>query len=153
MDREQYRQVMSSWASGVTVVAARSDERVVATTVSAFLSLSLDPPSVLVALGPNATVRPFLIVGACCGISILAAGQRRVASVFADSFPVGPDPFTPDECPVIADALVRLRCRVTEVTTGGSHVLVIASVEDAAARSGDPLIRHAGRYTGLGTAD
>ena len=149
MDRQQYRDIMAAWASGVTIVAVRADDRVVATTVSAFLSLSLDPPRVLVALGPNATVRPFLVPGAACGISLLGADQRRHASVFADPFPVGPDPFSDPDSPVIGDALVRLHCVVAEVLDGGSHVLVIADVASADTRPGAPLIRHGGTYTTL----
>jgi len=146
VDSTQYRDVMTHWASGVTVVAVREEGRVIATTVTAFLSLSLDPPRVLVSLGPNATVRPFLLPQRDVGISILHSGQKRLANVFADSFPVGPDPFTTDSAPVIDDALVRLHCTVSNVVESGTHILVIADVITAEARDGEPLLRHQGRY-------
>ena len=78
LEAERFRDLMASWASGVTIVACRDERRVVATTVSAFLSLSLHPPQILVALAPNATVRPFLSVGVSFGVSILAGDQRRL---------------------------------------------------------------------------
>jgi flavin reductase (NADH) len=130
IERDRFRDALARWASGVAVVAYRSDERVVATTVSAMLSLSLEPPLVLVALGPNATVRPFLQPGAPFGISILGAGQRRLAAVFADPFPVGPTPFPPAGDPLHPGAPVALACTVERLDDGWDHAIVIAAVRD-----------------------
>jgi flavin reductase (DIM6/NTAB) family NADH-FMN oxidoreductase RutF len=149
VDSADFRDALSSWASGVTIVACRSQGRVVATTVSAFLSLSLEPPLVLVALGPNATVLPFLQPGADFGISVLAAGQRRLATIFADPFPVGPDPFPPDGDPVLPSALVALACRVQETRAGGDHAIIIAAVRDVSRTHGQPLVRFRRRYHAL----
>ncbi|HSJ07406.1 MAG TPA: flavin reductase, partial [Longimicrobiales bacterium] len=68
MDEARFRDVLSRWASGVSIVAVHDEGRAVGTTVSAFTSLSLEPPLVLVALGSNATVLPFLVPGAAVGI-------------------------------------------------------------------------------------
>jgi flavin reductase (DIM6/NTAB) family NADH-FMN oxidoreductase RutF len=144
---DEFRDALSRWASGVTIVACRVEERVVATTVSAFTSLSLDPPLVLIALGPNATVLPFLQPGASFGISILADDQRRLATIFADPMPVGPSPFREGGVPVIDAALVTLECTVREARRGGDHTLVIAAV-DAIPRLAEaaPLVRFRRRY-------
>ena len=151
MDSEKMRQAMAGWASGVTIVAVRTHEGVIATTVSAFLSLSLDPPMILVAIGPNATVRPFLQPGAAFGVSILGADQKRLAMVYADSFPVGPDPFNSDPAPLIRDSLVGLACTVSRVDEGGSHAVIFASVSEVTGVPGTlPLIRYDRRYHTLG---
>ena len=68
IDRDRFREALGAWASGVTIVACRTEGRVVATTVSSFMSLSLDPPLIVVAVGPNATVRPFLRPGSEFGL-------------------------------------------------------------------------------------
>lgn len=147
VDPDTFKDALAHWAAGVAVVACRTDDRVVATTISAFMSLSVEPPQVLLALGPNATVRPFLTAGARFGVSILAGAQRRLASVFADPFPVGPDPFASSGDPVIADALVRLACVVTHVSDGGSHAVVTATVDSAHVGPGaDPLVRFGRAY-------
>lgn len=147
---DEFRDALSRWASGITVVACRVDGRVVATTVSAFTSLSLDPPLVLVALGPNATVLPFLQPGAEFGLSILAEHHRRLASVFADPFPVGPSPFPPDGPPVIHDALLALDCTVDSLAPGGDHRLVFAAVRRVeSVTDALPLIRYRRRYHSL----
>lgn len=150
MDSDDFRDAMSRWPSGVTLVASRQDQRVVATTVSSFMSLSLDPPLVLLALGANATILPFLQAGDRFGVSVLAEAQRRLATVYADSYPVGPDPFSSDGAPLVTGALVALECVVNETRTGGDHTIVIAAVERVHTAGDDmPLIRYRRRYHGL----
>jgi flavin reductase (NADH) len=147
---DDFREALSHWASGVTIVASRQGHRVVATTVSSFLSLSLEPPLVLLALGANATILPFLQPGERFGISVLAAAQRRLATVYADSFPVGPSPFPADGVPLIQDALAGLDCTVSEARTGGDHTIIIAAVQDLHVAGGEqPLIRYRRRYHAL----
>ncbi|HSJ24612.1 MAG TPA: flavin reductase family protein [Longimicrobiales bacterium] len=147
---QDFREALARWASGVTVVAYRHDHRVVATTVSAFMSLSLEPPLVLVGLSANATVLPFLQPGAAFGISILAGDQKRIATVFADPFPVGPSPFPIDGPPVVTDALVGLACTVRESRRGGDHTLVTADVGQlTSVRDSPSLVRFMRRYYGL----
>ncbi|MBR9989956.1 MAG: flavin reductase family protein, partial [Gemmatimonadetes bacterium] len=142
IDRDRFRDALAAWASGVTVVACRNDERVIATTVSSFMSLSLDPPLILAAIGPNATVRPFLVPGQAFAVSILSSAQRRLAMVFADPLPVGADPFPSDGAPVVEGCLLGLECVVERVDDGGDHAIVIASVRDAVRGAGVPLIRY-----------
>jgi flavin reductase (DIM6/NTAB) family NADH-FMN oxidoreductase RutF len=152
MDQKLFREAMGRWASGVAVVACRHEGRVIATTVSAFLSLSLEPPLVLVALGANATVLPFLAVGAPFGISILAATQRRLATIFADPFPVSTDPFSATDPPLLNGALVRLHCAVSETFAAGDHTLVIGRVEDVHFADAAPLVRFRRRYHALASS-
>ena len=146
VDRESFREALSHWGSGVTIVAVRNEQHVVAVTVSSFLPLSLDPALVMVALGPNATVRPFLTPGRTVGISILAAAQRRLASIYADSYPVGDDPFGPGDPPVVLDSLVGLEGVVTETWIAGDHLLAVVTVDVLRAGEGAPLIRYRRRY-------
>jgi flavin reductase (DIM6/NTAB) family NADH-FMN oxidoreductase RutF len=122
----------------------------VATTVSAFMSLSLEPPLVLLALGANANILPFLKAGEVFGISILSASQRRLATIYADSFPVGRDPFSTEGVPLVHNALVALACIVKESRPGGDHTVIIAGVQHIAFGAAEqPLIRYNRGYHGL----
>jgi len=151
VDRETFRNALAAWASGVAVVACRTEQRVVATTVSAFLSLSLEPPLILVAIGPNATVRPFLQPGERFGVSLLSAAQRRLAMTFADPYPVGADPFPEHGDPLIPDSLLGLSCVVERVDAGGDHAIVIAAVDAVeGGQAAAPLIRYDRTYHALG---
>lgn len=146
MQKDEYRAAIANWASGVAVVAARVDGRVIGVTVTALLSLSLEPPRLLFTLGPNATLRPFATVGTAIGVSILAATQRRLAMVFADPLPVGPDPFGGSQPPCIEGAAAAFRCRVADATTSGDHLIVVVEVVTFTATAADPLLRHGGAY-------
>lgn len=130
-------------------MAARDGPRAVGTTVSAFTALSLEPALILIALGNNATVLPFLSESAPFGVSILGREQARLAAVFADPFPVGPDPFMAGDPPLVRDAIAALGCRVHEARRAGDHTIITAAVEDARAGGEDPLIRFRRRYRGL----
>ncbi len=140
--RESLREAWSHWASGVTVLATRAGGRVQALTVSSFFPLSLDPPLVLTSLGPNAAALPFLEPGTGYAISILAGDQQRLASRYADTFPVGPDPFPASGPPVIEGALATLVCTVDELIRRGDHTLVVGRVEEATSRGDGPALAH-----------
>ena len=143
------REAFSRWASGVAVAAVREDDQVLATTVTALVSVSVNPPLLLVSLGPTAQVLPYLTPGRRFGVSVLAEGQARTASVYADSFPVGASAFPAEGDPVIADALVQIVCVVERVETAADHRLVIARVVAAETSDGAPLIRFARAYRRL----
>lgn len=126
------REALSRWASGVSILAVRAADRVHALTVSAFIPVSLEPPLILVSLGPNASARPYLETGTPFAISLLAASQQGLASRYADTFPVGPSPFPDSGPPVVADALATLSCEVEEMLERGDHTLVIGRIDTAA---------------------
>lgn len=147
---DEFRDALGRWPAGVSIVACRTDGRVVATTVSSFISLSIDPPLVLLALGANATVLPFLQPDVRFAVSVLAGSQRRLASVYADPMPVGPSPFPADGDPVVAGAVVALACTVKEVRGGGDHHIVIARVAEVGSVADvPPLVRFRRRYLSL----
>ena len=127
---DSLREALAGWPAGVTLVAVRADERVHALTVSAFMPVSLSPPTVLVSLGPNASAAPYLDPGTPLGISLLAGDQKGIASRFADTFPVGPSPFPSEGPPVVADALAALICEVEDLLVRGDHTLVFAAVRE-----------------------
>lgn len=128
---EALKDALARWASGVSIVAVREAGRVHALTVSAFIPVTLDPPSVLISLGPNAAVLPFLDPGVTFVISFLTDEQRGLASRFADTFPVGSSPFADEGAPAVEGCLAALECHVDEMLPRGDHTLVIGEVKAA----------------------
>lgn len=125
---EALKDALAQWASGVSILAVRDAGTVHALTVSAFIPVSLDPPSVLISLGPNASALPFLEPGVSFVINLLSADQNGLASRFADTFPVGTSPFPAEGPPTIDGALASLVCDVDEMLRRGDHTLVIGRV-------------------------
>lgn len=151
VDADAFREALSHWASTVTLVAARDGADVHATTVSSFAPVSADPPLVAVALGANAQVLPWLEPGARFTVSLLAEGQSRIATAFADSYPLGPSPFPDEGDPVVAGAAAALICTVRDVReTEGDARLVLGRVEETAEVGGaGPLLYHRRGYRRL----
>lgn len=147
---DEFREALARWATGVTVAAVRDDGRIHATTVSSFAPVSAEPPRIVVSLGAGAQILPFLDQGARFAVTILSEGQRRHASVFADSFPVGPSPFPEAGDPVVEGGHAHVVCRVDEVVPVGSNRLVIGLVVAAGTGPGErPLLYHRRDYRSL----
>lgn len=140
--RDEYREALSYWASGVTIAAVRDGDDIQAMTVSSLTSVSDGPPTVLISLTGSARMLPYLEVGAALGISILSGNQRRVGAVFADTYPVGPSPFEPGgPAPLVAGALVQLSCRILDVLPiASSHVVVARVTRADLGQADDPLL-------------
>ncbi len=159
VDAVDFRNAMARFASGVTVVTTRDvDGRAQGFTASAFSSLSLEPPLVLVCLEKRAQSHPSFMAAAQMAISILAADQAEVALHFArkqaDKFAgVATVPGAVTGLPLIPGALVHLECRIVDRLEGGDHTILVGEVlraETAAER--EPLLhynRQFGRFLPL----
>ncbi len=144
-----FKRALGQFASGVTVVTTRDRAGApLGLTVSAFCSVSLDPPLVLVSIDRRSeTVRGFDQSG-LFAVSVLAEGQEAVSHRFA---------FTADKfgegllagahgLPLVRGALAHLECRVAARHEAGDHLLYVGEVLRLAAFPGRPLLYHAGRY-------
>lgn len=139
---ERFKEALSYRAAGVSVVSLRDDGRVHATTVSSFIPVSAAPPTLLVSVGGNAQIFPFLDEGTTFVVNILRADQRRLATVYSDSFPVGPSPFPVDGDPVIPECLAWLTCRVERLIETGGGILVLSRVVDSTIQGGGDALVH-----------
>jgi len=153
VDPALFRGAMASFPAGVTIVTTALDGRPCGTTVSAFSSLSLDPPLVLVCLAKTSrTLQDVGVTGRFC-VNILAAGQEALAYAFAKSGAndrFDQTDFVPglEGDPVLADCAATVECVVHETFAGGDHDILIGrpvriSVDPAAA----PLVHTRGRLS------
>jgi len=82
-DAAGFRRLMARWPTGVSVVTARSGERDGGMTVNALLSISLEPPTLLVSLARDADTVPLLDASGQFAVSFLGARQRELSEGFA----------------------------------------------------------------------
>ncbi len=154
IDTDTFRAVLGRFASGVTVVTTRDGaERDHGLTVSAFSSLSLDPPLVLVCIDQCSSLHPVLGEAAHFAVNILASGQealsRRFSGIVGNRFDgIG---YTRGLTGValLDDALAYVECRVARRHDEGDHTIFIGEVEAAETRSGHPLLYYRGGYATL----
>lgn len=155
LDPDLFRAVLGRFASGVTVVTTRdADGRDHGMTVSAFSSLSLAPPLVLVCIDRHASMHDTLVGADWVVVNILSAEQealsRRFSNLDADTrFDGLGVSRTPHGTPVLDDVLAHLECRVGATHEGGDHTIVVLEVEGATARDARPLLYYRGGYAQL----
>ena len=144
----EFRQTLSRWPSGVTIVSMRDGDAEHGITVSAFSSLSLEPPLIAVAIARRARAHGFLERLARFAVSVLREDQRHLSDRFAGR-PVDLDepPFEPfDELPVVRGAVAHIACTIVQRVTVGDHTLYVGQVEAARVSDEAPLVYHRGGY-------
>ena len=115
VESADFRQAMSQFPSGVTIVTTRDGATASGFTASAFSSLSLNPPLVLVCLQKDADCYEAFAHAKAMSVSILAVGQSEIAMRFAtrgaDKF--GPGGLVDGEItgnPLVEGATVQMEC-------------------------------------------
>ncbi|MFG2280372.1 flavin reductase family protein [Streptomyces asoensis] len=163
---------MSRLADGVVLVTAREpsldpddpgapEGEDVGMTATAFMSVSLDPPLVVVGLRTGSRMDDLLDEQPSWAVSVLSESQRHIAGRFAmkgrisDRLLFEDLPYTRGEAtgaPLIGGALATLECRTEQRVPAGDHMLVVGRVLTASAPSADggPLLYFRGRYRQLG---
>ncbi|MEO8572330.1 MAG: flavin reductase family protein [Pyrinomonadaceae bacterium] len=151
---DDFRAALSRFPSGITVVTSRAaDGDLHGITVSAFCSVSLNPPLVLACIEKTTGSYHAIQATGYFVVNILAAGQDELSERF--SLPV-PDKFEGvkytagiGEVPVLAAALVTLECRLANAFDGGDHMVFVGEVENVSIKDGDPLVYFHGNYRDL----
>jgi len=141
-ETQPFRDAMASVCCPVTVVTAIEGARPHGTTVSAFSSLSLDPPLVLVALDRGSDLLAIVRRTRRFGVNLLAHGHDALALRFARKGAEKFDgvPWTEqDGLPRLAGDAGWLACEVENLLPGGDHVIVIGRVLASEPIAGAPL--------------
>jgi flavin reductase (DIM6/NTAB) family NADH-FMN oxidoreductase RutF len=164
VDGAAYRRTAGQFPAGIVVVSTSLDGHGHAMTVSAFTSVSLDPPLVLFCAEKIARFHDAVLETGFWAVSVLDEESEKVARWLAtrgrplegqlDTIPHRPGPVT--GAPILDGALAAMECRTTAVHDGGDHSIVVGEVvgvtEPAAGNGepgGGPLIHYAGRYRRL----
>lgn len=154
IDPLEFRKTLGRFASGVTVVTTVHEGSVHGMTANAFVSVSLDPPLVLVSIDNRSHMHKMLRESERYGVSILAEDQEDLSQHFAgrprEDLEI---PFVwKREVPLLEGAVGWLVCRVVEAHPAGDHTLYIGRVKHLDQRDGAPLVFYTGRYANLQTS-
>ncbi|MBB5934514.1 flavin reductase family protein [Streptomyces zagrosensis] len=166
MSDDKFRTALSRLAAGVVLVTAYDEEdgprgEDVGMTATAFLSVSLEPPLVMVSVRNESRMDDVLERQPLWAVSLLSESQRHIAGRFAmkgrisDRLLFDDIAYTRGEAsgaPLVGGALATLECRTEQRVTAGDHTLVVARVLTAATQGtqGGPLLYFRGRYRQLG---
>jgi flavin reductase ActVB len=152
---EAFRAALARFPSGVTIVTTRDEPgEPWGFTASAFSSLSLDPPLVLVCLDRGANCHPAFSVAQRYAVNILTPAHEALARRFAtkdgDKYSDGSFALEPGEPPVLRDAAAVLWCDAEDLVPAGDHTILIGRVTDARVGDGDSVVYYRGAFLAPG---
>ncbi|WP_406393201.1 flavin reductase family protein [Streptomyces sp. NBC_00882] len=156
VEQAEFRRVLGSFASGVTVVTAPGapGEEPAGFACQSFSALSLDPPLVAFMVGRTSTTWPRIAQAGTFCVNVLSAEQGELCRAFAvsgaDKFAgVAHAPAPASGSPRLAGTLAWIDCTIHAVHTGGDHLIVVGRVDALGPGDGDgepPLLFHKGRF-------
>lgn len=156
----EFRAAMSSVASSVSVVTARRGDEMVGRTVTAVLSLSANPPSVLISIDIVSRLADFIAKSGGFSMAVLAEDQSEIADAFAGKVPhdarfdLGKWSRWPSGQPLLAGAVTAIDCEVIGSIETGTHVLFAGAIIEAESHDGrSPLLWQRHDYHALSRID
>ncbi len=148
---EEFRDAMARLPASVVVVSATLGPRAGGgyrgLTASSLVSISIEPPLVLVGLEREATTRAAVVESKRFNVSILTRSQEFIAERFAGRAPAVdvawkevPHRLGSNGVPIVEGCAAWFECRLVQVHPAGDHDICVGEVETAGAGPGDPLI-------------
>ncbi len=155
---DEFRRVLGHFATGVTTITTvDGDGRPTGLTASAFTSVSLEPPLVLVCVDHKSQSYPALLERGRFAVNILRLEQEAISKRFAstrlDKFDGVPHRLGELGVPLVDGALAQLECVTVSTHVAGDHTILVGRVERAHFGAGEPLIYYRGRYDRLSGAN
>ena len=153
---DDFKKALQLWASGVTVVTTQSEKfGVQGMTVTAFSSVSVHPPQILVCINDAADTGEGIEASQCFAVNVLSSGQQEVSNQFAGGSSQQQRFENTDwtagitGAPILNKTLMSLDCKVVEKVLAGTHWIIIGEVQECICRSGEPLLYYCGAYRQL----
>ena len=151
VDGQLLRTVAGTFATGITVITCPTAAGPVGCAANAMLSVSLDPPLMLISLAGGSRTRPAIEQAGCFGIHVLGAdadgtalctsfagrGDHKFAGVRHHDGLLG--------VPILDSALGWFECEVASTQVAGDHTLILGRVVGAGHGDGEPLVFFRGR--------
>ena len=151
----EFRDAVGAFATGINVITTRSDDVQYGMTASAFSSVSLDPPLVLICIGRTSEGSEAISRNGVFAVNVLSAEQEPLSRFFASKDrPRGRDAFRSvshheaiSGSPLLDGAAACLDCRLAATHDAGDHVIFIGEVLALHVEpEAEPLLFHGGSY-------
>jgi len=147
LEEQEFRDVMARLAASVVVVSARVGTGFRGLTATSLVSISTDPPMVLVGLDRMTMTRNAVIETKAFNVSVLTRSQEFIAERFAGRAPAVaaawnevPHHVGANGLPLIEGCAAWLECKLAQVHEAGDHDICVGEVEAAIKGEGEPLV-------------
>ncbi len=150
VNSNDFKQAMSQFTAGVTVVTTRHEGKPIGITATAFSSVSAEPPLILINLNKGLFTHKVIEKSGIFAVNFLGAHQLDWGMRFAGMFPDIKDRFAGIQiataetgCPILPNCLGWVDCEVWAITDGGDHSIIVGEVKAANGAAGlAPLLYH-----------
>lgn len=152
VSKDEFRAALGRFPSGVTVVTTfdEKENRPLGITVSAFCSVSLVPPLVLISIDKGAYVHDYIKAFGAFAVNILAEDQDKLSNLFAsrevDKFKEVSYEMGELNLPLLNGVVVKMECRIAHAYEGGDHTIFVGEVMTVKTFENNPLVYHYGGY-------
>lgn len=151
INKDEFRAALSRFASGVTVVTTKdADGNLHGLTVSAFCSVSLEPPLILICIDKHTVSHYAFQESRRFIVNVLREEQMhhsiQFAAPLADKFDGIAYYLNVEGIPVLEDALVNLECWLVNAHDNGDHTIFVGQIEKSHISDGKPLVYFHGNY-------
>ena len=150
-----FRDTLGAFATGVTVITTRGPEHHYGMTASAFSSVSLDPPLILVCIAHAVEGAQAVDNNRVFAVNVLSAHQEPLSRYFSskerprgeDAFREVPHREVVTGAPVLEGVAAWLDCSLHSAYDAGDHRIFVGEVLALGVHAGvPPLLFHAGQY-------
>lgn len=155
---DDFVQAMRGAATGVNIVTTDGAAGRFGLTVSAFSSVSAEPPMVLVCINRRSPACTAMHKNRRFCVNVLSEAQRAIADSFAGdpatgrAYDFGVASWTVSQTgsPILDKSIASFDCAVATVIDAGSHSIFVGAVKDVTSNAASPLLYTDGSYRRAG---
>jgi len=152
--KDELRKVMRIYPQGVTVVTTKKDNSFYGLTVSAFQSISLDPPLIMISISKLSSIHKIITNCEYFAVNFLAEDQKIVSDIFAGRVKVN-NRFEAVQyfvektgCPLIKGIRAFIECKRYATYDAGDHSIILGEVINTKKLNDkNPLVYYNQQYT------
>lgn len=147
VDSRAFKEIMSRWSSGITVVTCRREGGIHGMTASSFTSVSLDPPLLLICIDRRTRTHEYVSQQGAFGVHILGSDMQGVSDRCAGF--LGEEGHWLQDveyhteltgAPILDGTLAWMDCTVWQTYDGGDHTIFVGEIQSGGVSEGEPLL-------------
>lgn len=153
MENHEFRDLLKKLTSTVSVVTMMDNDRRHGLTLSSFMSISIDPPTMAISVNTRHSAHEYILNSKRFVINVLGEGQSAISDRFAwvkdeDRFSIGRWSLNQRDMPYLEDSLFWLDCDLVKTISVHTHSIFVGEVKDFETSNSTttPLLYGQGRY-------
>lgn len=164
VDEQSFKNVLSRWATGITIITTAQDENWQGFTANSFATVSVNPPLVSMNVAKRLDAANVIRITGYFAVNILALEQMDLGKIFAgiiykeNRFAGIDTTLSEHGCPILPGVMGWLECKVYHSLDVDDNIMFVGEVLNAGWAEGrqDPLLyfhRHWGKFTAIDPRD